>query len=421
MTRKKVLLISYYYPPCNSIASLRPASLANEFSKYYDVKVITRSWLGDENSWFDYLKGNSSRKTSQINKNLEVIQTPYISKVINKNFLSFLKVIKHNIKGEYNFEVDTLQFLPAIEMLFTTWKPDIILVSSPPLNLLKLAFLLNKKYRVPYILDFRDFQNEMLLNDNFKHNFKSWLDLNIQNKLIKKYFKAASSISVINAPIQKYFKNHFEVDSNIILNGFEEHVFNNFKPSNIFKTNAFTLSLIGTVYSHQNIDILIDGIKMFTNQKPNYFINFIGLNAVPEVAKYISSKLDDNFIIVTARIPRENALKIMENSNVLIYMGWKGYSGVYSGKIFEYLGAKRNILIAPSDKNVIESLLLETNAGEVANNPLEVCAYLERKYSEWEQKGLLDYHGFDDKIAFYSRENQAKILLDKIEETLQWK
>ena len=181
----------------------------------------------------------------------------------------------------------------------------------------------------------------------------------------------------------------------------------------------FEISIIGTLYPQQNIDIILDAIKLFLKTNENTKFNFIGTDVIDVVGKHIKKKLNHPNCIFSSRIPREKVLDIMKSTDILIYMGWKGYKGVYSSKIFEYLGAKRNILIAPSDEDVIENLLIETNAGEVANTPEEVCAYFERKYFEWESKGILDYHGIDEKIDFYSRENQASILQQEIEKIIQ--
>lgn len=51
-------------------------------------------------------------------------------------------------------------------------------------------------------------------------------------------------------------------------------------------------------------------------------------------------------LLITNRIDRLEALSMSARSYVLYYIGWKGYRGIYSGKIFEYLGLQRNILLA---------------------------------------------------------------------------
>ena len=91
-------------------------------------------------------------------------------------------------------------------------------------------------------------------------------------------------------------------------------------------------------------------------------------------------------------------------------MGWKGYTGILSGKIFDYLGVKRPILLAPSDNDVIEQLLKYTQAGFVANEPHEVAEKLEELYIKWVKKHVVEYKGIDMKVKEFTRESQAKKL-----------
>jgi hypothetical protein len=83
---------------------------------------------------------------------------------------------------------------------------------------------------------------------------------------------------------------------------------------------------------------------------------------------------------------------------------------MYSGKIFEYLGSFNNILIAPSDQDVIQQLLNETQAGTCKETSEDVCEQLEQWYSEWKQYGKVLYKGNAEKINNYSREMQAGLL-----------
>ena len=90
--------------------------------------------------------------------------------------------------------------------------------------------------------------------------------------------------------------------------------------------------------------------------------------------------------------------------------GWKGWKGIYSGKIFEYLGAKKNILIAPNDGDVLEKLINYTNSGKLANTPQEMTAILSNWYSQWKRHEI-EYHGIDKRINEFTRESQAEKVL----------
>jgi hypothetical protein len=415
MHRKKILIISYYYPPSNCVAALRPHSFADYLSDFYDIKVITRQWDGNEKQWEDYLKSNlNEQNTVKQKENLEITYVPYKDARKKKNKL---RTILSSIIGKLDFDYDCDQLKPAAFELIEKWKPNLVLVSLPPNNLINLAYSINKKYTIPFIVDFRDFENEVLLY-NQPVSLKTRTIHYFTTKTVLRKTKKSTLITSINKVFSDFFIQNGMDNTKVIYNGFEKKIFNTFNQN--LKNSTFNVSIIGTLYPQQNIEIMLDGIVLFNQKKYNNVIfNFIGTDSILEIGERIKDKLSNfNNINLTKRLERKKALEITATSHILWHVGWKNAKGVFSGKIFEYLGAKRNILIAPSDEDVMEALLKETNAGETANSPEDVCAYLEKKYLEWAKKGFIDYNGIDSKIAFYSRENQARMLQKEIEKIL---
>ena len=84
------------------------------------------------------------------------------------------------------------------------------------------------------------------------------------------------------------------------------------------------------------------------------------------------------------------------------------------GKIFDYLGARKNIIIAPSDNDVMEKLVKETGAGITADSVGEFVHALEGLYREWKESGTIRYKGKQEAIEYYTRENQTSILAREI-------
>lgn len=63
-----------------------------------------------------------------------------------------------------------------------------------------------------------------------------------------------------------------------------------------------------------------------------------------------------------ARFPSQQSLDIQKRSQLLLILAWdnKKEKGVYTGKIFDYLAAKRPILSIGSSEDVISKLLAST-------------------------------------------------------------
>ena len=216
---------------------------------------------------------------------------------------------------------------------------------------------------------------------------------------------------------EKFEKVHGCKNVTTIYNGYEADLFTGIADQEV--NNVFDVSMIGALYTYQDIDFMLDGLTMFldTHRKAqNIMINFIGLEYHPEVANQVKNKLKDfeSMIRITPRLKRSTALSVMKNSEILFYVGWKGWKGIYSGKIFEYLGAQKNILIAPNDHDVLEKLMNNTGAGKLANTSEEMNTILTDWYNEWQQNGKLKYNGIAERIVKFTRESQGAKLLELI-------
>lgn len=413
---KKILIISYYFQPCVGIAPNRPTAFANDFSSSCEVKVITKHWEGNENKWEDYLETNSKPVSREkINDHFEIIRTPYFSKTQKPNKL---KTLYHLLSGNLDPEIDGSQFFNFAQSIVKEWTPDIIFVSSPPLNLVKVARKLSQKNSIPFFADFRDFENSILLNKESKLNFWENIVFKLRVKHVVSWLKHAAGISTINSELQLFFQNKTKVNTALIYNGYENKLFQHFIPLDQLELDHFTISIIGTIYPGQELQIFLDAFKRCIENNMDIQFKFIGIDTIPEIGDQIRSQLPKQNILITNRIPRLIALEHLEHSHMVWHPEWKNHVGMYSGKIFEYLGSKRYILIAPSVGDVLDNLISETNSGKSLSSEEEIFLDIQEKYTEWKSKGRITYTGDHNKITFYSREHQSQLLLNFIHEQL---
>jgi hypothetical protein len=98
-------------------------------------------------------------------------------------------------------------------------------------------------------------------------------------------------------------------------------------------------------------------------------------------------------------------------SQLLVHFKWEDESviGGYSLKIFEYLGARRPILVTGGyGGDVLEELLRRTNTGVCAFTPEQIKNQLMIWYKEYKEKGNVDYTGKETEIMKYSHREMAK-------------
>lgn len=420
----RIALITYLYgEKSNSVSGLRTESWAKAFAKEgIAVTVFTRDWDNGR----DILVGEHMDSTDYNDQvitesgNVRMFYLPY-KKPWEPASLLFRKI--HNsflaLTGRYSSEADITQWYNAIINEHKKNPFTHFITSCHPFSSLILMYKLQKKFNnCITVCDFRDYVNINLLNPDVKFSFFSKIIISIQQKWITHYAKKIHLITTASESIsEKFEKIHCCKNVLTIYNGFEADLFEHIEEKN--ENKIFNVSLIGTLYAYQDIDFMIDGMLLFLNKyrdADDIMINFTGVDYYPEVSKQIKTKLQaftDKFTITT-RLKRNIAIGIMKNSDVLFYIGWKGWKGIYSGKIFEYLGAKKNILIAPNDHDVLEKLVNYTGSGKLANTTEEVCDILSAWYIEKLRTGKLQYNGIDERIATYTRESQAEKLRSNI-------
>jgi hypothetical protein len=108
--------------------------------------------------------------------------------------------------------------------------------------------------------------------------------------------------------------------------------------------------------------------------------------------------------------PREICFEKQKESQLLLLFNWEDprQRGVYSGKIFEYLAARRPILATGGAESVVTELLKETNAGVDAQTVKDIKNTLEKAYTEYKLKGKVSYQGNIEKINKYSYREMAR-------------
>lgn len=174
----KILIYTQYFYPEKNAAANRVSDIAEYMSKNHDVNIITGfpnhplgKIIGDKK-----IKWLSKEKYENIN--------------IWRSFLIIPKVT--NSKSWRYLNYFSFAFSSFIN-LFRIAKPDVLLVSSPPISLLVLSYLYAKIRKVKLIVDIRDLWPEAAIS--LKIIKKNWLT-NLIEKLVEKTYQFANKIIV---------------------------------------------------------------------------------------------------------------------------------------------------------------------------------------------------------------------------------
>lgn len=171
--RKKIIHIySQYYFPISNACSNRVEKYILALKDDYEIKVIT--WMPNYPTWVKDSKYKWKLLKKEIWEYWEQIIRTY--EFASKNEWSFLRLLNY-----VSFMISSFIYG------FFTKRPDVIIVTSPPLFTAIWVLLLNKIKRIPYILEIRDLWPDSVValwfmkKNSYSYKLFSWLE----NKLYK--------------------------------------------------------------------------------------------------------------------------------------------------------------------------------------------------------------------------------------------
>lgn len=413
---KKILILTNYYPPCNGTATNRPYSFATNFKKYgFEVVVVTRQWTGNESTWDDILRPNNTPSEVKDVEGIEVHYRSYPGYKYPAKLLSPINTVVKHLKGDYNFELNYLMFKDYIDSLVAKEKFDYILATTPPLTVLKTASLIAEKHNIPLIADIRDFENDVVLAREPKLNFLQKLNHRNLVSHLSKWLKPAKLAMTVSPYVTSYIKEKTGANVITVTNGFHTNVL---EVNEEKYQDCFAITVTGTLYDWSNLEAMLESFRLVFERHPEARIRFncIGTKAIPHVADRISAVIPEKNLVITHRVPYKEAITIASKSHVLLLVGFDSMVGIYTTKLFEYLGLRRNIIQIPTDNNVIEEILNDTKGGRSPQSPEEAYNIIMEWYEEWERTGDIAYHGDMEKIKLFSRDNLFKKMLHALGE-----
>jgi len=404
MKKINILILSVYYPPIHSVASNRIFA----FVKYLDKSIFNIQVLT--------LKSIYKKENVQEFENVEVIRIENNFPLKPFQFEKKVHPVIHYGKAFYNKLLNLLlpdqyigwfyeakKFIKETEFLKKN-NIQIILSSYPPLSVSRLAILLKKEN--PDIKLISDIRDEISTNP-----FLSFIERFKLKKLEQEIIQYSDAITAVSEPILSYFQQRSsKLNRNNILfeeirNGFDFDLELNTKI--YYRLNQkLTIGYFGSFYGKRSPYTFFNALlKLEESILRNFKILFVGMKKPIKVP----SKLK-NIVSMVPPVSYFEAVKLMKQMDFLLLIHPKGGKGVYTAKLFDYLGSLRPILALVDKEDVAAELIRDANAGFIADfdNISEIKDILLKAYTFWiENKLFLPNLNI---IKEHHRKNQVKKL-----------
>ncbi len=426
---KKVLIITYYWPPAGGAGVQRVLKLAKYLPQYGWQPIILTIKnpdcpVFDETLLKEIPKDCKIYKTEAIEpfnlyKKLTGKKSSYKipSDVLTKSKdLSFLEKISKWVR--FNLFIPDAKIgwkyfaVKKGKEIVRSEKVDIIFSSAPPPTVALIGKSISKACNIKWIADFRDPWMEIVHYQNVK---RSGVTKFIDRRLERSVLNKADVLVTISKDIVNLFKSKVgDKNYSIIPNGFDE---TDFKQFDIEKNDAFTIAYTGVITKTRVPSVFLKSLSQFLNSEGNPKINFvIAGNTCPEFKEEIKKNNLNEVIEEKGFLPHNESTKILQKADMLLLVidNVPKNKGFLTGKIFEYLGAKVPIFaVGPIDGDA-NKIIAESNSGKMVDyhDPEGTYKLLKKMYEDW----LNDSFNFKFNVKQYSRQKQAEDLAKIFEE-----
>ena len=417
----KVLIISYFFPPCTLTAAQRPYGWLKYLPQFgYKPIVITRNWDIDLSKPEDQLRDAGDQLFIEKTETHEVHYLPYKAsfrdRLFNSKNPSFKKCSKIftfiNSIGE-NF---SNQFIPFgdfyeyAESLIQKHTFTSIIITGNPFVQFRFGNLLTNKYNIPWIADYRD---DWTTSEIIKpKGIVAKLIHHIQIISEKKWVGSAKAITSVSPVYTERISNFVNIPGVTILNGFDEFK----RPINSNqKLSVFSITYNGTLYNTQDLEGFIEVILLCIDKYKNridFCVNFPGVaydsNQLERIQKLIVGY--ESYFFITSRIAKEKVIEIQSKSDLLLMLPHINIKGIPSSKLFEYLTFKKPVICFPSDHDIIEEILLDTGIGIILNDKNELFEFISNYIDKKLNNHFFFFEKEIEKIDKYSVKTQTEKL-----------
>ncbi len=426
MKEKRILVIVNFFPPAGGGGVYRPLSFVKYLARFsWDVTVLTPKagefWISDPGL------------LNQIPDGVKVVRTLSVSP---PRFLSAVR--KKNGQAGPKRSTGSFELLRRLGELFLIpdtyvgWAPfayraasklcrredfDVILSTSPPDSTHLAAGKISRKYRIPWVVDFRDPWISLYLRDPITPVHRKL------HQMMERHTVEAERILVTTDwQRRKLIELYPGCSVEKIPNGYEEEDFAGLEDVNP-DPEKFTVLHAGMLTLERKSEKFLKGVSLFLNRtedaKGLLRIIFAGGRESAN-EKWVSKLGLENIVVFKDNLPHRECVRLEKSSHVLLLIKHDDnrYNGLIPGKLYEYIGAARPILAVVPDgeaKNIVQDL----DRGETAqvNDPEDIAGKIEILFDLYKTRKLDSSYSLED-VPKYSRRSEAERLNSLLSEVV---
>jgi glycosyltransferase involved in cell wall biosynthesis len=398
--KKKVLMITYSWPPRGGVGMYRTL----KFAKYLPLYGWEPTILTPDDAPFQTYCSEEEGRLEGVN----VVTSLYrdiFGRASNARIRVPFKSLL-NIPDQHRGWIGS-----AVKegiRLHQKEKFDLIFSSSPPSTTHLIAKKLKEHLGIPWVADMRDPWSD------YHQDKAGGLIKHLQKKLESRTMAAADKIITVSPSFASKFKKDFKKDVEVITNGFDKDDFAEAKAGLPGRNHRFTIIYAGKIHhQYQDPCVLFDAVKELlgeTRISPDRIaIDFYSFGQhMPDFNAIAKRYKLEKILYLHPPVHYKDCLAKIKSADLLLIVDWNDDSEIADGvlpvKLFDYLASRKPILaISGKRRSDLKDIIKVTGGGSVCSNKDEVRGVLEKYYNEYKEKGSISFVSREDMLEKYSR------------------
>lgn len=291
------------------------------------------------------------------------------------------------------------------------FNPDVIFASASPTTGLLVARQLSREIGVPWVAELRDLwaDNHYRDTSEIRHRADQWIE--------RRVLRDASALVTVSEPLAATLRSKYDVPVTVVLNGFDAEDIQS--GDSTAREPGLEVLHAGTMLTQRDPSTLFEAIKLMGESGKEVRLKFLGATSADAQSylRSLASKrgVSDQLEFVPA-VPHAESMRMQQQTDVLLLLMWNNprERGVFTGKLFEYVGARRPILSVGITDGVAAELIRERKFGFVSDNAQTIAAQLTRWLEEKRANGRLAAPT-SESVHEFTREAQTR----RLEQVLQ--
>jgi glycosyltransferase involved in cell wall biosynthesis len=354
---KKILVISFHFPPSTLVGGKRFAFLSKIFhQKKYEVNVLTvnEKYISPKDSALKF--GGIVHRTAMF-PSFNPREKKLVKRTINSLWRRYFCVIDPFSGWILPALIKGLKLVKRKDI-------DIIIATGPPFTAMVIGFLIAKISSRRLILDYRDpwTAESGKVYDIF--------GIRVRRQLEKAVVKYASAVVFCSHVMKENFLERYSKIPrkicHVVTNGF--YTRDDVRPLSI---GEFAKNVIyaGNFYGERKIKLIANAISKAIEQgiitKENFCLHVFGKICSEDRATISEYGLQET-VKEYSWVPYEKLIKFLKSADILFLISGSDVKYAIPFKFFDYLSVKRPILAVAPANSAVADIMHEIDCGRLA-------------------------------------------------------